>query len=196
MSLRFLLFPCLLLLLTPPVQAETLVPTEIGGFKLGEDITEYPDIEYANYLREVVINDWHGFRKGIIYYGTCAYPGTIVKIRLKYEDSSKGFYEKLLREYKKKFGKPTEWKGDAFGILYVWKWSFIDPDGRRVSLTLQHNKQDPNETIGNQVKMSFPEREEEERLCFIEYCEDTKTPEEKARIEERMKPDWDFMIPR
>ena len=81
-------------------------PSEIGGFKLGEYITDYPDIEYANYLREVVVNDWHGFRKGIISYGTCAYPGQIIKIRMKYENSSKPFYLKLLAGLTQTFRKP------------------------------------------------------------------------------------------
>lgn len=73
-------------------------PTEIGGFKLGEFITDYPQIEYSEYLKEVVVNDWHGFRKGIISYGTCAYPGRIVKIRMKYQNSSKDFYDELLQK--------------------------------------------------------------------------------------------------
>lgn len=136
-------------------------PTEIGGFKLGEFITDYPQIEYSEYLKEVVVNDWHGFRKGIISYGTCAYPGRIVKIRMKYQNSSKNFYDELLKKYKSKYGKPTEWKGDAFGVLYIWKWRFVDKDNRRVNLILQHNLGDDNENIGNMVKLSFPEIEEE-----------------------------------
>ena len=83
------------------VNGTTGVPSEIGGFKLGEDITEYPEVEFSNYLKEVVITDWHGFRKGIIAYGVCAYPGKIVRITMKYEDSSKRFYKKLLHEFKK-----------------------------------------------------------------------------------------------
>lgn len=177
---------------SPAVEA----PSEIAGFKLGEDITEYQEIEYANYLREVVVNDWYGFKKGIISYGTCAYPGQIVKIRMKYEDSSKKFYDELLKKFKQKYGKPNEWKGDAFGVLYVWKWQFIDSDNRRVNLILQHNLQDDNENIGNVIKLSFPEREEDERLCFIEFCEINKTDQQKEHIKARLEPDWEYMIPR
>lgn len=183
-------------LLVPVLASAVDTPIEIGGFKLGADITDYPEIESSNYLREVVINDWYGFRKGIIAYGTCAYPGQIVKIRLKYEDKSKKFYDELLSRFKKKYGKPTEWKGDAFGILYVWKWRFIDQHNRRVNLILQHNLQNDDETIGNEVKLSYPERLEEERLCFIEFCDENKTEEQKALIKERMKADWEYMIPR
>ena len=171
-------------------------PTEIGGFKLGEFITDYPQIEYSEYLKEVVVNDWHGFRKGIISYGTCAYPGRIVKIRMKYQNSSKAFYDELLKKYKSKYGKPTEWKGDAFGVLYIWKWRFVDKDNRRVNLILQHNLQNDDENVGNMVKISFPELMDEERFCVIDFFEKNKTAEEKETIKQRMKPDWDYMLPR
>lgn len=171
-------------------------PTEIGGFKLGEFITDYPQIEYSEYLKEVVVNDWHGFRKGIISYGTCAYPGRIVKIRMKYQNSSKDFYDELLQKFKSKYGKPTEWKGDAFGVLYIWKWRFVDKENRRVSLNLQHNLQNDDENVGNMVKISFPELMEEERFCVIDFFEKNKTAEEKEMIKQRMKPDWDYMLPR
>lgn len=169
------------------------IPQEIGGFRLGEDITEYSDIEYSNYLKEVVVTDWHGFRKGIISYGICASPGKIVRISMKYENSSKDFYETLLKKYKKKFGKPTIWGGDAFGILSKWKWVFIDEKNHKVNLILQHNLKNHNENIGNSVKLYYPEREKEERLCFIEQCEINKSEEQ---VLERKEMNWDYMIPR
>lgn len=184
-----------LLLNTAPVRADT-APTEIGGFKLGELITDYPHIEYSDYLKEVVVNDWHGFRKGIISYGTCAYPGQIVKIRMKYQDSSKDFYHDLLKKFKSRYGEPDEWKGDAFGVLHVWKWRFVDDQDRGVSMILQHNLQDHNENVGNMVKLSFPEMMRDERFCVIEFFEKDKTAEEKEMIKQRMKPDWDYMLPR
>lgn len=171
-------------------------PTEIGGFKLGAFITDYEGIQYSNYLKEVVVNDWHGFRKGIISYGTCAYPGQIIKMRMKYEDSSREFYQTLLEKFKTNYGKPDEWKGDSFGVLYVWKWRLYDDNNRRVNLILQHNLMNENENVGNMVKLSYPEMEEEERFCFIKFCEESKTDEEKERIKQRMAPDWDYMLPR
>ena len=170
-------------------------PTEIGGFKLGDHITDYADIEYSDFLKDVVVNDWHGFRKGIISYGTCANPGQIVSIRMKFEDPSKQFYDELLKKYKAKYGKPDEWNGDAFGVVYIWRWRFVDENNRRVNLLLQHNLQDDKENVGNMVKLSYPELVEEERLCFIDFCE-AKTADQKETIKQRMKPDWDYMIPR
>lgn len=172
------------------------IPHEIGGFRLGEDITEYSEIEYSNYLKEVVVTDWHGFRKGIISYGICAFPGRIVRISMKYEDSSKDFFDELFKRYKKKFGKPSIWGGDAFGILSKWKWVFVDENNRTVNMILQHNLKNNNENIGNMVKLYYPEREREERLCFIEQCEINKSEEEQQKILERKKMNWDYLIPR
>ncbi|MEE4165891.1 MAG: hypothetical protein V2I35_07825 [Desulfocapsaceae bacterium] len=172
------------------------IPKEIGGFRLGEDITEYSDIEYSNYLKEVVVTDWHGFRNGVISYGICAAPGKIVRISMKYEDSSKDFFDTLLKKYKDKFGKPLIWGGDAFGILTKWKWVFIDENNTRVNLILQHNLRNHNENIGNMVKLYYPEREQEERLCFIEQCEINKTEEQQKEMRERQEMNWDYLIPR
>ena len=171
------------------------IPHEIGGFRLGEDITEYSEIEYSNYLKEVVVTDWHGFRKGIISYGICAFPGRIVRISMKYEDSSKDFFDELLKKYRDKFGKPAKWGGDAFGILSKWKWIFIDENNRTVNMILQHNLKNDNENIGNIVKLYYPEREREERLCFIEQCEINKSEAQQKQILERKEMNWDYLIP-
>lgn len=172
------------------------VPHEVAGIKLGEDIADYQDIEYSNYLKEVIVNDWHGFRKGIIYYGVCDSPGIIVKLRMKYEDNSKDFFNNLMKRFKKKFGPPTEWKGDSFGIKHIWKWKFRDKEGRSVSMSLQHNLKDPNNSIGNEVKMSYPEQIELERLCFIRQCEQIESPEEQKRREKLKETGWDYLIPK
>ena len=171
------------------------VPIEVGGFVLGSNVTDYPDIEYSNYLKEVVIYDWHGFDKGIISYGICDSPGEIVKIKLKYQDSSKKFFQQLLKRYKKKYGKPDEWKGDSFGILHVWKWRFTDKDNRRVNLILQHNTKDPNENNGNMVKLYLPDQLVKEQKCFTEQCSSNVENRDKEHLEMRKKSDWKYLIP-
>lgn len=189
-------FIILILLILPLPGSATESPQEIGGFKLGEDITDYPEVEFSNYLKEVVITDWHGFRKGIIAYGVCVYPGKIVRITMKYENSSKQFYKKLFREFKNKYGEPTAWNGDAFGILFKWKWKFRDKNNMKINLTLQHNLKDERENIGNIVKLYYPEREEEERLCFIEQCEIRNSAEEKEEMKKRKELNWEYLVPR
>ncbi len=174
MKLRlFLLISAWLLLsLTPSFSAQAKTPKEIGGFKLGTSIGDYEFVSYHNYLKQVVIEDIGAFRKGVIEYGICKRPGEIVKIKLKYKDKSKSFFRKLLKEYKKQLGKPDKYTGDAFGIIKSWKWFFTDEKGLRVSLSLQYNKEDYEESMGSVVKMSLPDRIEEERQCFNKVCEE------------------------
>lgn len=176
-------------------EEKSTAPLQLGGFVLGTPVSDYPDIEYSNYLKEVVVTDWHGFRKGIISYGVCDQPGIIVKLQMKYEDSSERFYKKLFKVFKKRFGDPTIWEGDSFGVLKKWKWKFTDDKGRDINLTLQHNSQDPNYTIGNQVRLYLPKQEERERLCFINSCDQPGNEEQKKRKEENKEFKWDMLIP-
>lgn len=187
---------CFFLSCIPGIAFSQKVPHEIGGFVLGSNMHDYPEVVESNFLKETVVTDWRGFRKGIIAVGVCKHTDIILKIRLKYDDSSKKFFKKLLDEYKKSFGPPNEWKGDSFGILHVWKWNFVDSENRRVNLILQHNLRNTNENIGNQVKISFPDMLEEERQCFNQFCEDQKSEQDKKQLEELKKPDWQYMIPR
>ncbi len=186
----------MLLIYHPVSLAAAKAPLEIAEFRLGSNVSEYSDIDHANYLQQIEVSDWYGFRRGYISYGTCAYPNTIVNIRMKYQDSRKEFFDELLKKYKNKFGPPDEWRGDAFGIVHTWKWTFYDEKDRRINMILQHNLQNHHENIGNIVKLSLPDREEEERLCFLKLCETNKDAEAMEKIEKRKSPDWDFMIPR
>ncbi|HID69735.1 MAG TPA: hypothetical protein EYP35_04560 [Desulfobacterales bacterium] len=172
------------------------IPKEVGGFVLGSNVTDYPDIEYSNFLKEVVIYDWHGFHKGIISYAICDSPGEIVKIKLKYADSSKAYFKTLLKKFKKKYGKPDEWKGDSFGILHIWKWKFVDENNNRVHLILQHNTKNPNENTGNMVKLFLPDNIIREQKCFTTQCTQSISDEEKKKRQERKKSDWKYLIPK
>ena len=177
-------------------------PYEIAGFALGKTIDDIKDqldmstelpIRHRASLREVEIKPVGGFRSGLITYGTCAEPGKIIRIKLKYEESSKKFYENLLKRFKKKFGEPNEWRGDPFHIFLDWKWSFKDKDGNRISLHLQHNTRDAEEKIGNAVKLTARTALEAEWKCHEE-----KTASKSSRkIEKQKRPiDWEFILPR
>ncbi len=169
------------------------VPMAVGGFRLGTPIDDYEFTSYRNFLKQVIIEDVPGFRKGAIYYGVCDQPGTIVKIKLKYYDSSKKFYRKLLRHFKKKYGEPDEFTGDTFGIVKAWKWHFTARDGNRVSLTLQHNLKNPDEVTGNMVKLSLPDRIEAERICFRKVC-NLRSKERKEQNKNKAV-DWKQLLP-
>lgn len=182
----------LLMTSTALANEENTVPLEINGFKLGASIEEYDFINYRNYLKEVVVDNIGGFRRGSIAYGTCERPGEIIRIKLKYKDNTRKFYKQLLKRYTKKFGKPEEFTGDSFGIVLSWKWRFQDKDNNYISLTLQHNQKNLNETVGNMVKLSMPDRIEAERKCFLKTCEESKIQCPASMMGE----DWDNLIPK
>ena len=179
----------------PLLAATEKIPHEIAGIVLGTSVDEYPEITRTNFLKEVVVTDWHGFRKGVISYGTCRYVDRILKIDMKYKDKSKKFFEQLLKKFRKKYGEPHAWTGDSFGVMHVWKWKFIDKEQNKVSLKLQYNGKNSDETLGNMVKLSYPGKIQEERLCFIEVCANTTEKIDTKRREELNKSDWTHLVP-
>lgn len=189
---QFAIISSLILFALPCSADEKNVPTEINGFRLGASIKEYEFLKNRNYLQEVMIDNIGGFRRGSISYGSCDHPGEIVRIKLKYKDNSEKFYKKLLKRFKKKFGEPEEFTGDAFGIVLSWKWRFTDKNNNYISLVLQHNKKNLDETIGNLIKLSMPDRIEAERLCYLQTCEKEKV---QCPIN-MMSDDWENLIPR
>ena len=177
------------------------VPHAIAGFVLGNPIDDVKDrllmstdlpIRYRESLREVEIKPIKGFKSGLITYGTCRDPGQIIRIKLKYAESSKNFYETLLKRFKKRFGEPDEWQGDPFHIVLDWKWSFKDKGGNRISLHLQHNTKDVEEKIGNAVKLTSTTALEAEWKCQEEKTASIST----RKTEKQESPiDWENMIP-
>jgi len=108
-----------------------------------------------------------GYKSGYIYYGNCTSPGTIFKIKLKYLRDDKEFFNDLLELFKGKFGKASEYRGDAFGGYIAWKWSFTDEHKNKISLILQHNSVDEEEyTSGNSVKLAITTAMDKERQCY------------------------------
>ncbi|MBT8333870.1 MAG: hypothetical protein HKP41_11030 [Desulfobacterales bacterium] len=167
------------------------VPLSMGGFTLNTPIESYDITRYDNFLKEELVTDIEGFHKGFISYGTCKQPGNIVRIKLKYADKSYKFFEELLKKYNDKFGSKAKYDGDSFGNVKAWKWSFSDENGRRVTLVLQHNLKDADESIGNTVKLSLPDELAAERKCFnkIGYRQ-----QEESKKEESIR-DWQTLLP-
>lgn len=193
-----------LLLVAQPCPAQP--PKQVAGILLGGNISDYKDrldmqsalpIRYQEYLTEVELNKLDGFKSGLITYATCDAPGLIVRIKLKYADSSKRFFEDLLKRYKQKFGEPSEWRGDPFHVMLSWKWSFVDPRLGLISMTLQHNSLDEEEKVGNSLKMTLTEQLASERRCF-----EKKSPPDPVNASRKKKQaqqkgvDWDRFVPR
>jgi hypothetical protein len=182
-------------------------PHQVGGFVLDQDIKKFEDrvimdtalpVRYAENIEEVEIKFTQGFKSGLIAYGTCDQPGHIVRIKLKYADSGKKFYQNLLKQFKKRFGEPDEYRGDAFKIVDAWKWSFVNQQNHKISLILQHNARDEQEKIGNSVKLTNTTLMEKDLLCYknkqLDYRERLRQREWKA-----VKPEesgWELFLPR
>lgn len=180
-------------------------PKSLAGFVLGQPLSEYKDrvimesvlpIRYAETFQEVEIRPHEGYKSGLIGFGTCRKYGQIVRIKLKYEDSSKAFFKKLLKEYKKRLGEPSEYNGDAFQVFISWKWSFTDENGQRISLTLQHNESDSDEKIGNAVKLTHSSMVDEELECFQAREADRREQMRKSPPIKTGLEGWDRFVPR
>lgn len=178
-------------------------PRQVGGFVLGESIRQVEDrvrmdselpVRHMEFIHEVEIGDLPGFKSGYIAFGTCDQPGQIVRIKLKYAEPSRKFYNQLLKRFQQRFGEPSEWRGDPFHVVIAWKWHFTDPEGRTISLILQHNARDMDEKMGNSVKLTASSLIEAERRCF-----ERQHPDQGAERRQTMKRgpvDWDLMVPR
>ena len=185
---------CLIFLsmLTPAsANKKIAIPLSMGGFTLNTPIESYDITMYDNFLKEELVTDIEGFYKGFISYGTCKQPGNIIRIKLKYKDKSYQFFEELLKKYNDKFGSKAKYEGDSFGNVKAWKWSFSNEAGRRVTLVLQHNLKDTDESIGNTVKLSLPDELAAERKCFNEIG---YRQQEETKKEESIR-DWETLLP-
>lgn len=171
-------------------------PHKVGPFVLDREISGFKDyvimetalpIRHMENIEEVETKPIEGFKSGLIAYATCTAPGHIVRIKLKYLDSSKKFYEELLKRIKKRFGDPAEYRGDPFHIVVAWKWSFVDKNNHNISLTIQHNTMDAEEKKGNSIKLTNSSLIEKDRLCYTEKEIDLR---EKLRHR-----NWKVMVP-
>ena len=185
-----------------PVTGFAETPHQLAGFVLGDQFSKYQnlvDMQTKMPLRRsksidaIEVRDLKGFKYGLIWVGNCTVPNRIVSLRMKYADSSKKFYDELLERFKQRFGEPSEWRGDPFHIVISWKWSFVDDQKNRISMILEHNQRDEDETVGNTIKLTMWNLIEEER-----NCEKLKFPAPvatSAKTEEEPL-NWDLLVPR
>jgi len=167
------------------------VPAMVGGFSLNTSVDDYNLDKHAHYLDEIILFGIEGFKMAYITYGKCENPGKILRIKLKYEDQSYEFFEKLLWRYKQLFGKKPEFSGDVFGNVKTWRWTFMNDDNQRINLTLQHNLKVTDESVGNMVILSLPEKVTVERECFLKK----RSPID-SKVATKTEPNWELLIPR
>lgn len=207
MKKRILFYIALVILWITGASLAAESPSRIGPFALNQNIADFKDyvimetalpIRHLENIEEVEIKPIQGFKSGLIAYATCVAPGHIVRIKLKYLDSSKKFYENLLKQIKKRFGDPLEYRGDPFHIVVGWKWSFVDKDSNRISLILQHNARDQEAKEGNSIKLTMTNLIEKDKQC---YQENELNHRQKLRIRkwkvlDTGLKDWDRFAPR
>jgi hypothetical protein len=180
--------------------AESTIPKGIAGVELNQMVDECKArlredsnlaVRFQGYLEEVELEPVAGIKTGLVAYGTCAELGRIVRIKIKYTNGSKGFFDELLKRFKARFGNPNEWRGDPFHVMIAWKWAFVDDQGNRISLTLQHNAQDHDKKMGNALKLNLSNGIEKERACYLAKAGGTSPAVSKSE-----DLDWDLLVPR
>lgn len=206
MKKQIILFAALALIMVAASCLAADAPHQVAVFKLNGSIGDVKDyvimetalpIRYMENIEEVEIKPIQGIKSGLIAYATCTAPGQIARIKLKYKDSSKKFFEKLLKRIKDKFGEPNQYRGDPFHILISWKWSFVDDKGNRISLTVQHNSLDTEEKMGNAIKLTLTNLIEEDQRCYKTKALD-KRQDLRQQNWKLMTPEltgWDLYVP-
>jgi len=189
----------------PSICPAAEAPHELAGFILGDKMAAHmqdvkPDtvlpVRYLESLKEVETKDIPGYKTGLIAYTTCTTPPRIVRIKLKYADASETFYDALLKQFKRRFGEPDEYRGDPFHIVVAWKWSFRDKNSNDISLIVQHNTRDEEEKMGNAVKLTMWNLLEEEITCFEKkHPEAAGSPSAGFKFDESESIDWNYFIP-
>jgi len=184
------------------------MPRTVAGVTLGQPIRDFADIvvmetalpvRYAENLHEVEMRPIAGFKTGLLWYGTCLKEHPVVRIKLKYADGRRAFFDELFGRFKKAFGEPDEYRGDPFQNVIGWKWAFTDKANNRVSMILQHNAMDEDEKMGNSLKLTLVNALEEDTRCYQK-----KTAGQGDKFRHRREgpalkpgvPEWDRYLPK
>lgn len=181
--LRACLLPSLLLtalcvlVAVPAVQAAD-TPASLAGIGLGDEasrhksrirLTKPRDVDAAPWLRRLPVTGDKYFTGGYVLVGTCAAPGRVVRIKLRYRNTSVKFFRELAGDMLGRYGDPAEYKGDFEGRTMGNKWSFTDASDRPISLILQHTEgEDPELGTGTTIKLTNWGLLEAERACYQE----------------------------
>ena len=202
---KHILYGFLVLSLCGPHSVWAAAPHELAGFVLGGRMEDFKDqvemdtvlpIRYLESLKEVEAKEIKGYKTGLLTYGTCIEPSRVVRLKFKYAENSKRFFDELLARFKANLGKPDEWRGDPFHIVIAWKWSFTDKDGNNISLILQHNTRDEEEKQGTAVKMTMWNLMLEEDHCFQQKHPEKTKGQPNFTFKDPDSVNWKLLIPR
>ena len=112
-------------------------PHQIAGFVLGRSIEDYKDkvrmetalpIRYQWFLQEVEIKHLNEFKSGRVWFINRTSSQRIVRVKLKYADSSKAFYKSLLKRFIEQIGQPLikvkkrrRYIYENYLLMWCWK---------------------------------------------------------------------------
>ncbi len=199
---------CALIFMSGAAAGGAEAPHTIAGVTLGQPIRNFADvvimetampIRYAENLYEVEIRPIEGFKSGLIAYGTCQKEQPVVRIKLKYADDSRAFFNELIGRFKNAFGEPDEYRGDPFQNMIGWKWAFTDKANNRISMILQHNTMNEDEKMGNTLKLTLLNVLEEDARCYQKKATDQGEKVRHRRGALALKPGeskWERYLPK
>lgn len=183
---------CSVMSLGAPAMAGDEFPTTLAGFSLGDEVkiySEYCHLEKAvpgsdaPFLTEAVIKPdaLPGVRGGSLIFGNCNHKGELVGIKLKFHDRGKGLFDKLYKQYVRKFGEPDNYVGDAFKNVIAWQWVFKNDSNEEVSVILMWSRS-PQMRPGVSIKMVHRTREKQELDCYLAMDHKKEKAGGKSRI--------------
>jgi hypothetical protein len=175
-------------------------PLSLAGITLGADVSTVhhrckmsTDIPLADerHLNEINLMPQFvpGIKSGSVAYANCSKKGAIVRIKLKYDNPSRAFFDDLLSRFTKNWGKPEKWRGNPFQTVMSWKWSFKNDQGEKINLELTHSE-DEEYKLGNFVKLTLRSLWEEEDACHKKSLGPSEesallpTPQDKLQYEQ------------
>ncbi len=150
-------------------------PVNLGGFTLGDDVKQYAtkcDLKLASPMPDApFLTEMHlkadclsGVRGGSLTYANCREKGRLVRIKLKFHNRGKALFEELLAKYKKAFGDPDSYQGDAFRNVIAWQWNFTRGK-EKVSVLLMWSRE-MEMRPGVSIKMTLDSLLDSEYACF------------------------------
>jgi len=163
-----------LTLVSAPALAGEL-PLTLAGFTLGQDMARYeshcqgpalviPDIPFLTEMN-LAPDAVPGIRGGSLTHGNCLGERNLLRIKLKFHDTSQKFFNSLVKEYTARFGKPDSYQGDAFRNVIAWQWDFSRA-GEAMSVLVMWSR-DKEMRPGVSIKMTLESGVEAEYRCFM-----------------------------
>jgi hypothetical protein len=158
-----------------PVQAKT-APTTIAGITLGQPLLKFEAFIDRDttlrmwdreYLSRVELKPMPGIKSGYISFANCENVGTVLRVKVKYKDSSLRFFQKIYDTLAKRYGSPEN-RGNPFGTLKVWKWGLTSAQGHSISMILVHNDgKDETYSHGNTLRLTDRTLVVREQECMV-----------------------------